>query len=248
MDPSRSDRLLEDWDMVTQHAERPPEPPRPTPGRRLAAPLLAAALVVVLSVAALAVWTGRPDQGLVGGSPTPSPSATPSPAPTQVLPFSPSPAPSASVVPSPSDTLGPFRCDAPFTIAGTASGPDQAMPTDVRVGTHDGYDRITFEYAGATTPTITIEPVEPPFVHDPSGLAMTVAGDTFVRIRLEGVAVGYAGATELSPGFRRLAALSEQGDFEAVQSWIAGLTGQGPACVRVLVMSGPTRIVVDVQH
>lgn len=245
MDRSRSDRVLEDWDMLSKDAPRPPlPPPSSSSGRWLPAAAVTFAAIVIIAVAAGAIWVSRPGAGGVGQSPTPTGSPPGSPSPTAT--GSPSASPTASASPEPTDALGPFTCDLPVNRPGTAAGATQADPSAVRVGTHDGYDRIVFEYRGAVLPTLTIETAAPPFRHDPSDLPMTVSGSAFLRIKLDGVAMGYSGTTDFAPGYPALVELARQGDFEGVQSWIAGLTKT--SCVRVLQLTGPARLVIDIQH
>ncbi len=179
----------------------------------------------------------------VVASPSPTTSLSPTASPSAVA--SPSPSTSSSPVAEPTDNLGPFSCSLPLTLAGTASGPTQARPTAVRVGSHAGYDRIVFEYADRTIPSVEISVVSPPFRLDPSDLPMTVAGSSFLRIKLDGVQVGYAGTTDFAAGYPELVELSRQGDYEAIQSWIVGLNKAG--CVRLFVLTAPQRIVIDIQ-
>ncbi len=116
----------------------------------------------------------------------------------------------------------------------------------VRVGQHPDYDRIVFEYGGATLPGLRIEQVSPPFTLDPSGLPLTVNGASFVRLRLEPVAQAYTGPTSFAVGYPFLKDLERQSDFEGIQAWIAGFGA--PVCVRVFTLGSPTRLVIDVQH
>ena len=176
----------------------------------------------------------------------PSPTASP-PVPTpsaSLTPTPPGPSPSPSAAPA-SPATG-FECSFPVTVAGTAAGSVQAVPTAVRIGGHTGYDRIVFEYSGRVRPKLEITAVSPPFLRDPSGLRMTVAGSSFLRIRLDGVRSGGAGRLSFLVKLPELRQLSRQGDFEAVQSWIAGLVK--PGCVRIQELSSPTRVVIDLQH
>ena len=113
----------------------------------------------------------------------------------------------------------------------------------MRVGLHPGYDRLVFEYAGGLRPQFTINPVVPPFTRDPSGLPLTVQGTQFARIRLDGIVVGYKGATSLKPGGPFIVDVERQGEYEGQQSWIVGLTAG--ACPRVFGLAGPSRWVVD---
>ena len=175
--------------------------------------------------------------------------ASPSPSATAAATSAPSPSVAAST-PEPtavsSAAAGSYTCSFPVTLAGTAAGPSQAVPTAVRIGKHGDYDRIVFEYSGTVLPALEISAVTPPFTHDPSGLPLTVAGTSFLRIRLEGVKSGVSLRTNYLVSFPALTQVKEQGDFEAIQSWITGLTR--PGCVHVSVLSAPARIVIDLQH
>jgi hypothetical protein len=164
----------------------------------------------------------------------------------------PSAAPSlvATAVPSePTDSLPPFACSPSVSIPATAP---RAQITDVRVGTHTGYDRVTFEFA-AGIPQTTIEGVLPPFFADPSGLPLDVAGTAFLKVTMNGGTkvspsggITYAGPTNFEPGFDRLVQLREGGDFEALSTWYLGL--DGGSCFRILTLAGPSRLVIDIEH
>jgi hypothetical protein len=131
-------------------------------------------------------------------------------------------------------------------LAGTAAGATQAHLSAVLIGTHSTYDRIVFQYSGTLFPSLLVETASLPFTRDPSGLPMTVTGTSFVRIRLQGVRVGYSGRTNFVVSHPELMQLSRQGDFEAIQTWIAGLVK--PGCVKVFGLSSPQRLVVDIAH
>jgi hypothetical protein len=121
--------------------------------------------------------------------------------------------------------------------------------TAVRLGVHDGIDRVVFEFAGGEVPAFDIAPAEPPFVQDASGLPVDVPGTAFLRIHFPhatGMSTYDGPTTFAGPGGDRgtLVSLVRTGDFEAVMTWIAGTAG--PACVRVSILDAPTRVVVDV--
>ena len=197
---------------------------------------LVAALVASLLVACSA-----------GPTPTPTAAPTPTPQPTATATATLTPTPTTAPTASPtasaraSDGLGPFICDATVTLPAVGTG--QATTTAVRVGLQSGYDRLVFEYAGTLRPQFTINPTFPPFVHDPSGLPLTVQGAQFARIRLDGIVVGYQGATSFKPGGPFIVDVERQGESEGQQSWIVGLTTG--ACPRVFGLTGPSRWVVD---
>ena len=110
MDPSRSDRILKDWDAVASQARRPVGPPRAVVVQSgLSGTSLAGALVLVAALLFAVVWFGRPvSNDSTGGIPVP-PSATPAvtPPPSDVPTAQPSPSPSPSPTPSPTPTPEP---------------------------------------------------------------------------------------------------------------------------------------------
>lgn len=188
---------------------------------------------------------------------TPAGSASNSPD-GSALPSSEPPSAAASVEPSasaaasevePTESLAAFACTPSVTAPATT---DPAQITDVRVGTHDGYDRIVFEFASGI-PQSVIDAVLPPFYADPSGLAIDVSGTAFLRVVMHGGTkvspaggTTYGGPTNFEPDFDQLAQLIEGGDFEAVNTWYVGLKGGG--CLRVLTLADPSRLVIDIEH
>ena len=83
MDPSRVDRILEDWAAVAGEARRPAAPRRVAVRSGLSSGTLVGASLVVAAVAIAALWLGgRGPFGSVGGDPSPSPNPTPVVSPT----------------------------------------------------------------------------------------------------------------------------------------------------------------------
>jgi hypothetical protein len=133
--------------------------------------------------------------------------------------------------------------------------------TDVRVGAHDGYDRIVFEFTepkpnpagNGGIPYYEIRQAKPPFTQDPSDMPLDVYGDAFVQLVVQG-ATGYDfdgnptydGSRVVTPGFGTLAQAAQSGDFEATLSWILGLSR--PTCWQVQELHNPDRLVIDFHH
>ncbi len=188
--------------------------------------------------------------GLPPSSAAPTGSSSGSVEPSVPASTAASSAPSATPVASePTESLPAFACVPSVTVAATTN---RAQITDVRVGTHDGYDRVVFEFDSGL-PDAVIEGVLPPFYADPSGQEIPVAGSAFLKLTMHGASkvspdggVTYGGSTNFEPGFDRLVQLVEGGDFEAVSSWYLGLDGGG--CFRVLSLSDPSRLVIDIEH
>ena len=182
-----------------------------------------------------------------GSSPTASAPSSDGPSATPAASEGGSGEPSAE--PIPSDELGPFTCDLPIHVDQTVA---RAQITDVRVGTHDGFDRVVLEFEGGL-PEAFLERVEPPFTQDPSGLPMEVEGSSFLRVTMRGGTKqtedgtsSYDGPTEFDPGFPALVDLVEGGDFEAQSTWYVGLTAE--SCVRVMTLDDEPRIVIDIEQ
>jgi hypothetical protein len=192
--------------------------------------------------------------GCTGADPSPSQPVSPE-SPTPAAPSAPVSEPPTSTAPVPttepvaSEDLGAFTCDTPIVEDGTVG---VANIVDVRVGSHDGYDRVVFEFEQGT-PELTLDRAEPPFTADGSGLPIEVDGDSFLGLVMRGGTKqtdagtsSYDGSTDISADYPALVHLIEGGDFERQSTWYLGLTGE--SCVRVLILDGPPRLVIDVEH
>jgi hypothetical protein len=130
--------------------------------------------------------------------------------------------------------------------------PVHSQLVDVRVGEHDGYDRVVFEFDGAV-PEYILSQASPPYVEDPSGQPIEVGGDAVWQlVMLGGTRVtpdydtSYDGPVSFERDFEKLVHLVEAGDFEAVSTWYIGMTGE--SCARILALDDPTRLVIDIEH
>lgn len=203
-------------------------------------------LAAVLCMVALAACGGDPS------SPSPSGTAGPTATPDAGSTDAARTAEPATEVPTSTpagDGESAFSCDYPVVDGGTAP---IANIVDVRVGTHDGYDRLVFEFAQGT-PEFSLERAEPPFAADGSGLPVEVEGEAFLGLTMRGGTrqtdagtSSYDGPTEFRTGFPVLVHAVEGGDFERQSSWYLGLAAD--ACVRVLLLDEPPRLVIDVEH
>jgi hypothetical protein len=131
--------------------------------------------------------------------------------------------------------------------------------TDVRVGAHGCYDRVTFEFkpqageaAGPVAWHVAYE--EPPITEDGSGQTVAVKGAAFLVVRFsaagvdlsqEGAPSSYTGPGSLeSADTPRIKQVRRIGDFEGVLTWVLGLDRRRP--FSVTPQDGPMRISVDV--
>jgi Protein of unknown function (DUF4232) len=161
MEPkSKSDRILEEWNAVSETARRPVQAPHGSPDRShgsvfglIGAGLLAAALVVAVA------WLGGRTSTGVGASPSPSSSdaaAVESASPTPEAPSA-SPEPSPSVEPSPSSQ--PSATPAPTPTPVPTVGPCTAKGLSARITSWEGaagnrIAQVTMTNSGSATCTM----------------------------------------------------------------------------------------------
>jgi hypothetical protein len=121
----------------------------------------------------------------------------------------------------------------------------RATITDVRVGTHTGYDRVVVEFTGGM-PTYKLVWQDPTtFVGPASGIPISVAGAAGLHLYIYGMDIPptYQHGTNMSPNYSVLKQVVVLGVFEGQADVAIGL-GRA-VCPTVTVMSGPTRLVID---
>ena len=142
--------------------------------------------------------------------------------------------------------------------AGVTQRPPGPIPPvilrDVRTATHAEFDRVVFAFDGSDLPGYHIEYVDRPVVQCGSGDPVPVAGDAWLAVRIE-PANAHEGDTTMVATIRdrnrtltlpNLRQLVLTCDFEAQVEWVLGL--RSPNRYRVLELTNPTRLVVDVRR
>jgi hypothetical protein len=141
------------------------------------------------------------------------------------------------------DTLGAFSCtDQSGGVAGTA-----ATVSALHSAHHDGYDRLVIGFATSNTmPQYRLtQQATSNFVRDASGQPVTLEGSAGIRAVLRNADITPGAPTDMKPELPAIREVAQVGNFERVVSYGVGLAM--PACFRVLELSGPTRLVIDVQ-
>lgn len=131
-------------------------------------------------------------------------------------------------------------------------GAKRARLVDVRVGAHEGFDRIVLEFKGQDVPSYRIGYVDPPVRQDGSGNKVDVAGNAFLELRTTPASGRTAHGERTYEGPRRVPGGSASvvtevvrtGDFEANLAWVAGVDRRRPFAFAFL--EDPLRLVVDV--
>ena len=147
------------------------------------------------------------------------------------------------IVPASADSLGAFTCaDKTGGVAGAS-----ATVYDVRVAHHDGYDRLVIGFPTANSmPQYQLNrQTSANFVRDASGQPVTLNGSAGIRVVLHNADIHSGAPNDLKPNLPEIREVAQIGNFERVVSYGVGLAT--PACLRVLELSGPTRLVIDVQ-
>ena len=147
------------------------------------------------------------------------------------------------ILPASADSLGAFTCT--DRSGGTASA--AATVTAIRIAHHDGYDRLVLEFATANSmPRYELNrQATAQFVRDASGQPVTLQGSAGIRAVLRNGDIASGVPNDANPNLPEIREVTQIGNFERVVSYGVGLAT--PACFRVLELSGPTRLVIDVQ-
>jgi hypothetical protein len=143
----------------------------------------------------------------------------------------------------------------PFTgTVGLTNVQRQGMPSElvaVRSAEHFGYDRVVFEFRGAV-PGYHIEYVDHPVRDCGAGDPRSIAGDAWLEVRFypanahDEQGRPTVKARELRPKLANVLELERTCDFEAVVTWVLGT--KSPKRYRVLELTQPPRLAVDVEH
>ena len=177
-------------------------------------------------------------------TPVSSPTATPLPTPTPVL---------STEVSESGDTSNPnFEGSIAVTEKKRSERPPATLKT-VRTATHEGFDRIVFEFAESGLPGYRIEYTDKPVQKCGSGEAVSVRGDARMLIQIQpaNAHTEEGGVTSYPERERTLSLpvmreLKLTCDFEADVQWVLGLASQKR--YRVVELLNPARLVVDIKQ
>ena len=112
----------------------------------------------------------------------------------------------------------------------------------VRVGAHEGFNRVVFEFDGGV-PGYSVKYVERPIIADGSGDEVTVGGGAVLEVRLE-PAMG-ADVSRRIAGTDEIVEVVKTGDFEAVVHFAVGVRDRAP--FKVITSEGTT-LIVDIER
>lgn len=132
------------------------------------------------------------------------------------------------------------------------AGAGPARVVDVRTARNEGFDRVVLQIDGARVPGYRVEYVDRPVRQCGSGNPVEIAGQGALAITLNGAAAhDDRGNATVADRERRLnlpvmRELEFTCDFEGQVQVVVGVAA--PNRYRVIELSNPTRLAVDVQH
>jgi hypothetical protein len=212
-------------------------------GRALGGTLAAAALLLAACgtdaspTSASDATTSSPAPETSSKTPSASRSDSPSDSPSASA-ESPSPAPAPDGPPFPESTD-------PQTAEPTGEWDLQLV--DVRVGEHDGFDRVVLELSGTATPGWGVAWSDEALAEG-SGDVVPLEGDHVLTISASGTAMPEPGSFEVPARLGPAGAVAEvqvNGWFEGYTQVFAGVEGDERP-FRVFTLTDPPRLVVDV--
>lgn len=134
-----------------------------------------------------------------------------------------------------------------------ASADARVTVSDIRVGRHDGFDRVVLEVGGEGMPGWDVRYVDQPSSQG-KGDPVEVAGDAVLQVTLTGAGYPYdTGVEEYSAAARLSAPDTEavtevvfDATYEGTTVAFVGTKAQAP--FRVYLLDSPTRVVLEVAH
>ncbi|MDO5031656.1 hypothetical protein [Corynebacterium sp.] len=162
---------------------------------------------------------------------------------------------------TPPQNTAPSSEAKPAAMLGTASMQDQPLnvgepadlvPVDVRVGHHEGFDRVVIEFTGQGTPGFYTQYTDSPAAQG-SGHPVDYPGSTALVLGVEGTPWPSTPEKEAAfitpqtfPGAGNVVGVVYTSTFEAQSQFVIGLHAKAPHAVSVL--EKPTRLVVDLPN
>lgn len=117
----------------------------------------------------------------------------------------------------------------------------------IRTGKHTGYDRLTIEFKSGL-PQIELRPqTGTAFTRDGKGDTVYLAGKDGLLVSMFSTDAhsAYSGPADIKTGFGGLLEVRVVGDYEGYVHFGLGLSR--PACYRAVILTNPTRLVIDIQ-
>lgn len=151
------------------------------------------------------------------------------------------------------DTVEPLTVDRGLDVSTDEGGGSLLTVTDVRIGSHAGFDRVVFEIAGQGPAGWHVAYVDQPATPG-QGAAVDIGGEAFLGIFIRGVAMPpdapdhdrWDGERLTGPAGAGVVELVDTGIFEGQQDFYVGVREKAP--FGVVRLDDPQRIVVEIER
>lgn len=140
------------------------------------------------------------------------------------------------------DTSQPFSCT---DKSGGAPGA-RGTVVNLRAANHSSFDRLVIGLPTTNTvPSFRVtQQSSATFTRDPSGQPRTLEGSAGLRLVFQNTDIAPGAPSDIKPNLPEIREVRNIGNFEHVVGYGIGLSA--PACFRVLELSSPSRLVIDV--
>jgi hypothetical protein len=144
--------------------------------------------------------------------------------------------------PTPTPTPKPFTCT---DQSGGSTGLNSQL-TAIRAAAHDsdGYDRIVFDFSSEIPSYDLTRQESATFIRDASGQEVTLDGTAGLKLVIRDADLASSVPADMKPHLKSVREIMQIGNFERVLSYGIGLSSS--QCVRVLELTNPSRLVIDV--
>lgn len=129
------------------------------------------------------------------------------------------------------------------------SAPAQLVVTGVRVGAHEGFDRVVVDLEGQGDPGWYVDYTSTP-MQETVGQALKVAGNTFLNVNIDGTVYPFEMgknnevSVEMAGDTGNVVDVVSAGTYEGRSQVVVGLRSELPYSVQIL--EDPKRVVIDI--
>lgn len=150
---------------------------------------------------------------------------------------------------APTQQAGPLGSANPAPKTQRPSAPSQLAVTGVRVGAHDGFDRVVVDLEGEGEPGWFVDYTSTP-IQETVAQPLEVAGNSFLNINVDGTVAPFEMGKDnnvpitMAGDTGNVIDVISAGTYEGRSQVVVGLRSELPYSVQVL--HDPTRVVVDI--
>lgn len=150
---------------------------------------------------------------------------------------------------APTQQAGPLGSANPAPKTQRPSAPSQLAVTGVRVGAHDGFDRVVVDLEGEGEPGWFVDYTSTP-MQETVGHPLEVAGNAFLNINIDGTVYPFELGhdndvpVQMAGDTGNVIDVISAGTYEGRSQIVVGLRSELPYSVQVL--ENPKRVVVDI--